>query len=69
MRQYGARPVLLVSSSHDSYSARSARELAKDAPGPRELHMSDTAGHGTILLSRDPDVTRMLVEWFRRIVG
>ena len=69
MRQYGARPVLLASSSHDSYSARSARELAKDAPGPREVQVSDTAGHGTVLLSRDPDLARMLVEWFRRILG
>jgi dienelactone hydrolase len=69
MRQYGSRPALLISSLHDPYSARSARELAKDAPGPRELRWSETTAHGTQLLAQDADLVRALVEWFQRTLG
>ena len=69
MRQLGSRPALLMASLKDPYAARSARELAKDAPGPRETHWSDTAAHGTMLLSEQPDLVRALVEWFQRTLG
>jgi alpha-beta hydrolase superfamily lysophospholipase len=69
LRQYGSRPALLLSSSRDPYGARSARELARDAPGIRELRWSDTVAHGTVLLSRDPDTAAALIEWFRRTLG
>lgn len=69
LRQYGGRPALLVASSRDAYAARSARELAKDAPGLRELRWSETVAHGSPLLGRDPDMARVLVEWFRRTLG
>ena len=66
MRQYGSRPALLIASRQDPYAARSARELAKDAPGLRELQWSDLGAHGTALLSREPDLVQALVDWFRR---
>jgi dienelactone hydrolase len=69
LRQYGARPALLVASLHDPYAARSVRELADDPPGIRQMRWSDTAAHGTLLLSRDPDVVRSLVEWFQQTLG
>jgi hypothetical protein len=69
MRQYGARPAFLLGSAHDPYAARSARDLAKDAPGPRELQLVETTAHGTLLLSQDPDLVRVLLEWFHRILG
>ena len=69
MRQYGSRPALLISSLHDPYAARSARELAKEAPGPRELRWSETTAHGTQLLAQDADLVRALVEWFQRTLG
>ena len=69
MRQYGSRPALLIASLHDPYAARSARELAKEAPGPRELRWSETTAHGTNLLAQDADLVRALVEWFQRILG
>jgi dienelactone hydrolase len=69
MRQYGTRPALLLASAHDPYAARSARELAKDAPGPRELQWSETVAHGTVLLAQDADLVRVLVEWFQRMLG
>jgi dienelactone hydrolase len=69
MRQYGGRPALLVASLRDPYAARSARTLAEKPPGPREVHWSDAAAHGTELLTRDPDLSRALVEWFQRTLG
>src|SRR5690606_25050830 len=56
MRQYGGRPALLVASQHDPYAARSVRELAEDAPGPRQIRWSEVTAHGTVLLQRDPDL-------------
>jgi hypothetical protein len=69
MRQYGGRPALLIASAHDPYAARSVRELARDAAGSRETRFSETTAHGTLLLARDPDLIRALVEWFQRTLS
>lgn len=69
LREYGPRPALLMASLHDPYAARSVRELAQDAPGPREVRWSSVPAHGTVLLSRDPDLVRSLVEWFQQTLG
>ena len=69
LRQYGARPALFIAGRQDFYAARSARELADDPPGIRELQWSDLAAHGTALLSREPDLVRALVDWFQRALG
>jgi alpha-beta hydrolase superfamily lysophospholipase len=69
MRQYGSRPALLVASSHDPYAARSVRELANGAPGPRDVRWSEAGAHGTLLLGADPDLVRAIVEWFQRTLG
>jgi alpha-beta hydrolase superfamily lysophospholipase len=65
MRKLGTRPVLLVASSEDAYALRSARELQKDAKA-RELQMLTSAGHGTTMLTRSPELVSTLVDWFRR---
>ena len=65
MKQYDGRPAMLIASSHDPYAARSVRELAKDPPGTREVRVSETAAHGTLLLARDADLVRALVDWFQ----
>jgi alpha-beta hydrolase superfamily lysophospholipase len=65
LRKIG-RPVLLVASDDDPYAMRSARDLQKAAGGPRELLRLAQAGHGTTMLSRDPGLVRVLVDWFRR---
>jgi dienelactone hydrolase len=69
LRQYGGRPALLLASTRDPYAMRSARELAKDAQGIREMRWSEVTAHGTALLGRDPDLAAALVEWFRRTLG
>lgn len=60
------RPVLLVASDDDPYAARSSRDLQKAGGGVRELLVVGHAGHGTAMLSRDADLARAVVEWFRR---
>jgi dienelactone hydrolase len=65
MKQYDGRPAMLIASRHDPYAARTIRELAKDPPGTRETRFSETAAHGTVLLMRDPDLIRALVDWFQ----
>ena len=69
MRQYAARPVLLIASLKDPLAARTVRELTKNAPGPREARWAEATAHGTMLLAREPDLVRALVEWFQRTLG
>jgi pimeloyl-ACP methyl ester carboxylesterase len=65
-RKYGDRPALLVASQEDSYATGSIRRLQKGAPGTREVRIVSGAGHGTVMLSRQPDLAALLVEWFER---
>jgi dienelactone hydrolase len=69
LRQYGGRPALLIASLRDPYALRSARTLADEALGIREVRSSETAAHGSLLLSRDPEMGAAVVEWFRRTLG
>lgn len=66
MKKYGGRPALLVASDDDPYALRSARDLQKAGGGTRELLVLSHAGHGTVMLSRDADLARALVDWFHR---
>jgi pimeloyl-ACP methyl ester carboxylesterase len=61
-----ARPMLLVASDEDGYAQRSAKDLQKAAGGPREVVTLHEAGHGTVMLGREPSLTWTLVDWFRR---
>jgi dienelactone hydrolase len=69
LKVYGARPALLMASYRDAYAARTVRELAQGAPGPREQRWSNVPAHGTVLLQRDTDLIRSLVEWFQQTLG
>jgi alpha-beta hydrolase superfamily lysophospholipase len=69
MRQYGARPALLVASLKDPYAARTVRELSKESPGPREARWAQAAAHGTLLLAAEPDLVRAILEWFQRTLA
>ncbi|MCX6545653.1 MAG: alpha/beta hydrolase [Acidobacteria bacterium] len=66
LRKFGSRPALLVASSEDPYALRSARGMVTMGNGPRELRVLAGAGHGTLMLSRDPDLATAVVEWFVR---
>ena len=77
MKAYGDRPALLLASLKDPYAARSVRELAGGSPGQperpggvssglRETLWSEIPAHGTVLFTRQPELTRSVVEWFLR---
>ena len=63
----GKRAVLLVASDEDTYAANSARKLAQqEGSATRELRLLTGAGHGTVMLERQPELAAALVDWFRR---
>lgn len=66
MKTYGKRPALLIASDDDAYASRSVKELQKAGGGIREALILNHAGHGTVMLGRDADLARTLVDWFRR---
>jgi dienelactone hydrolase len=66
MTKYGERPALLVASQEDSYATNSARRLAGAGKGVRDLRILTGAGHGTNMLTKQPDLAASLVDWFRR---
>ncbi|MSO56353.1 MAG: hypothetical protein EXQ55_05440 [Acidobacteria bacterium] len=66
MRQYAARPALLVGSTRDPYARRSIQHLITIGSGTREVRLTDSVAHGTTLLSRDPELIGALVDWFKR---
>ena len=66
MKKFGARPALLAGSTKDPYAARSIRHLTTIGPGVREVRLTDAIAHGTVLLSRDPELIPALVDWFKR---
>lgn len=66
IRKYGERPALLVAGANDPYARRSVRQLAAIGPGLRETHIIDAGGHGTVMLSRSPELGSLLVDWLKR---
>jgi dienelactone hydrolase len=66
LNRYGARPALLVASQEDNYAMISMRRLLAQGTGTREQLVLNGAGHGTVMLTRQPDLVAMLVDWFRR---
>ncbi len=66
MRKYGARPALLIAGANDGYAVRSVKQLVALGGGTRESRTIEAGGHGTIMLGREPDLARALVDWFQR---
>ena len=66
LKKFASRPALLVASSEDPFALRSAREAVTMGDGARELRVLAGAGHGTVMLARDPDLATALVDWFLR---
>jgi alpha-beta hydrolase superfamily lysophospholipase len=64
MKRYGDRPVLLVASTNDPYALRTSKQFAAAAPRA-ELITPEDAGHGTLMLARQPELVNRLVDWFR----
>jgi dienelactone hydrolase len=66
LKKFGSQPALLVASSEDPFAMRSARQAVTMGDGPRELRVLSGAGHGSVMLARDPDLGPALVDWFLR---
>ena len=56
----------LAASAEDPLALRTLRDFAAENSGPREQMISNAVAHGTVLLERDPEVGRALVDWLRR---
>ena len=59
---YGDRPLLLVASEDDPYSADSVRALAEVASGAT-VHIFDAAGHGTNMFAAAPELSGLIIGW------
>jgi alpha-beta hydrolase superfamily lysophospholipase len=66
IKRLGARSVWFAASAEDPLAVRTVRDMAAEPSGPREQLVSNAVAHGTLLLDRDPDVGRALVDWLRR---
>lgn len=66
-RSYGARPLLLVASNDDAYSARSVGALAAVASAEDPLKLYDTAGKGTKMLVREPMLEPIVTGFLKRV--
>lgn len=66
MKTYTGRPALLVASSEDPYALRTARTLVGPGDGLLELRVLAEAGHGTVMLRRQPSLVDAVVDWFLR---
>lgn len=66
MTRFGARPVLLVASEDDDYSAATVRRLAQLAKGPHPLKVFDNAGHGTQMLGAGVGLDRLVLQFLQQ---
>jgi alpha-beta hydrolase superfamily lysophospholipase len=66
VKRLGARSLWLGASAEDPLALRTLKDMAGETSGPREQVVSSAAAHGTVLLDRDPDAARALVDWLRR---
>jgi alpha-beta hydrolase superfamily lysophospholipase len=63
LADYGERPLLIVASEDDNYSANSSRTMAETAVGETQVKIYEKAGHGTNMFAPQPDLTPLIVEW------
>ncbi len=66
IKRLGSRSLWLASSAEDPLALRTMKDFAAEPSGPREQHVSTVVAHGSVLLDRDADVARALVDWLRR---
>ncbi len=62
---YRMRPILLIASEEDVYSAFSANELYSLAQGIKDLKTYRNAGHGNRLLGKEEGAWGMIMEWLK----
>ena len=68
-KQLKTRPVLLMDSIGDAYSADTCVALEKLAPGHCDLHEYAGAAHGTDLLDTNENAIGQILQWLSPIIG
>ena len=63
LSRYGAKPVLIVASRDDKPSGTDSSTLDKAAKGNHTLQLYPGANHGIGLLSAQPDLPALIVQW------
>ncbi len=63
LEAFGQRPLLIVASEEDSYSAQSSRQLSELAGGEVHLEMYPGGAHGTVMFDRQPGLAGLIVDW------
>lgn len=62
IRRYGNRPICILVSEEDAYSASSSRVLFALARGPKELKIFKGSAHGTRIFTAEPASEQLLLE-------
>ena len=65
VKDYGNRPILIVASEDDEYSAISSKKLLELAIGKKELKMYTNAGHGTRMFP-NTDLDKIIIDWLKQ---
>ncbi|UCD43048.1 MAG: alpha/beta hydrolase, partial [Chloroflexota bacterium] len=68
MVAYGERPVFIVASEEDTYSADSSRKLHELAVGNSRLEIYQGAGHGTNMLENEPGLGAEVIEYLKEFL-
>jgi len=63
---YGRRPLLLVASEGDAYSATSVQKLNEIGRGYDKLVIYPGAAHGTEMIRGQPDLSLLMLDWFQQ---
>lgn len=63
LEAYGGRPLFMVVSKDDKYSAKTGLVLDAQAKGPHKLEMVEAGGHGTKMLNKVPGLETMVLAW------
>jgi len=61
--ELGQRPMLVVFSDDDTYALQTSMVLVDKVVGKVQLEARSGLGHGTRMLSREPDLETLLVDW------
>jgi len=69
MREYGERPVLIVTSEEDKYAYQSAKKLYEIAKGTKELKIYKNAGHGTRIFDKEEGLKDLILTWLDKVAG
>lgn len=66
IKRLGSRSLWMASSAEDPLALRTMKDFAAEPSGSREQHVATVVAHGTLLLDRDAEIGRTLVDWLRR---